>query len=507
VTRCALDAVDRLYTAAESKALDRIAIDGHGIAGIVLMKRAGRAVFETLIDYWPDARCLSIVAGRGNNAGDGYIVAGLAVARGLSVQVVQLGAPERLTGDAARARDWAVAQGVDIQVQDEEAPAFEIRGDVIVDALLGTGVSGEVRPGFARAIDTVNASGCPVVAVDLPSGLCADTGRVLGTVVRAAVTVTFIGVKRGLVTGAGPDCAGAILFDDLDVPAAVRAEVPGIEALHWERLSPLLPRRPATAHKSVSGHLVVIGGDLGMGGAVLLAAEAALRSGAGLVSVVTRPEHVAAVLARRPEVMVRGFGESLEGDPNALDALLGRASALAVGPGLGRSAWSRALLDRALACAVPLVLDADALNLLGETGRRATGPCVVTPHPGEAGRLLGIPTAAVQADRFAAARRLVQALDATVVLKGAGTVVDDGAGIGVCLHGNEGMASAGMGDVLTGVVGSLLAQGMNPATAARAGACLHSRAGDEAAAIDGRRGLIATDLIAALRGLTNAPPG
>jgi len=503
VTRCALDAVDRLYTAAESRTLDRVAIDIHGIPGIVLMKRAGRAVFDTVTDHWPDARSLTIVAGRGNNAGDGYIVAGLALGRGLAVQLVQLGAPARLGGDAARARDWAVAAGVEIEVVDENAPTFEIGGDVIVDALLGTGVSGEVRGGFGRAIDAINASGRPIIAVDLPSGLCADTGRILGTAVRAAVTVTFIGVKRGLVTGDGPDCTGAVVFDDLAVPTAVGAAVPGIEALHWDRLAPGLPRRPVTAHKRVSGHLLVIGGDLGMGGAVLLAAEAALRAGAGLVSVLTRPEHVAALLARRPEIMVRGFGDGPHEDPVAVDTLLGRATALAVGPGLGRSDWSQALLGRALATSLPIVLDADALNLIGTTGARPAGASVVTPHPGEAGRLLGLSTEAIQADRFAAARRLVQRLNAAVVLKGAGTVVDDGSHVGVCLHGNEGMASAGMGDVLTGVIGSLLAQGLQPAAAARLGTCLHSRAGDDAAVTGGLRGLIATDVIEALRGLTN----
>lgn len=493
-------AFERLYDAAGARELDRIAIAG-GIPGIVLMKRAGRAAFDALLERWPSVRSITVVCGRGNNAGDGYVVAGLARGRGLDVQLVQLGSADDLGGDAARARDWACAEGVRVEIVDADAPAFEVRGGVVVDALLGTGLRGEVRPGFARAIRRMNDAGVGVLAVDLPSGLCADTGRILGACVRASVTVTFIGVKRGLVTGAGPGVSGDLLFDDLDVPVAGQEAVPCVDALTWPRLRNSLPERTVIAHKHQSGHLLVIGGELGMGGAVLMAAESALRVGAGLVSVLTRPAHVAAILARRPEIMVHGVEEGVSG----VDALFERATALAVGPGLGRSTWSAALLERALATGKPVVLDADALNLCAERGWRPRASAVVTPHPGEAARLLRTDTSGVQADRFAAARSLAHTLAATVILKGAGSVVDDGERVGICLHGNEGMASAGMGDVLTGVVGSLLAQGMPAADAARAGACLHSAAGDAAAAAGGRRGLAATDLIAAMRGLVNAP--
>ena len=495
--RRAIVTVDRLYSAAESRELDRLAILA-GIPGIALMKRAGRATFDALLEYWPDARSVSCVCGSGNNAGDGYVVAGLAKGRGLDVQLVQLGDPARLAGDAGRARDWAVTEGVAVETVDADAPTISLRGDVVVDGLLGTGAAGDVRAGYARAIEQMQASGRPIVAIDLPSGLCPDTGRVLGTALHAAITVTFIGVKRGLVTGEGKAHTGALLFDDLDVGNAVRAAVTGCEGLNWSSVSSVLPRRSATAHKSQSGHLLVIGGDHGMGGAVAMAAEAALRSGAGLVSVATRTAHVPAILARRPEVMARGVDS-----PHELDALLSRATAVAIGPGLGRSEWSRALHARVLECELPLVIDADALNLCAEFGGRPRGPTVITPHPGEAARLLGVTNAQVQADRFAAARALANRFRSVAVLKGAGSIVDDGERAGVCLHGNEGMASAGMGDVLTGVVGALLAQGLGTRDAARAGVCLHSRAADVAVAEAGIRGLIATDLIASLRAVLN----
>ena len=330
-------AFDRLFTAAQSRALDRLAIERHGIPGIVLMKRAGRAAWTTVQQRWPGADSISVVCGRGNNAGDGYIVAGCARSSGTAVQLIQLGSATALTGDAALARDWAVALGVVIGEVSGEASAFEIEGAVIVDALIGTGASGDVRPGFARAIEQINTAAKPVLSLDIPSGLCADTGRVLGSAVRADVTTTFIGVKRGLVTGSGPDHTGDIVLDTLGVPDDCHRDVGGIAALQWSAQRHLIPQRAATAYKHQSGHALIVGGDGGMGGAVAMAAEAALRVGAGLVSVVTRPEHVSAVLTRRPEIMVKGVD-----DAQSLDALVDRATVIAIGPGLGRNEWGRA---------------------------------------------------------------------------------------------------------------------------------------------------------------------
>jgi ADP-dependent NAD(P)H-hydrate dehydratase / NAD(P)H-hydrate epimerase len=492
-------AFDRLFTAAESRALDRLAIERHGIAGIVLMKRAGRAAWTTLQLRWPLASAITVVCGRGNNAGDGYIAAGCARSSGRKVQLVQLGSAAALTGDATLARDWAVGLGVEIGEVAGEAPVFDIDGTVIVDALIGTGASGEVRPGFARAIERINAAVRPVLALDIPSGLCADTGRVLGSAVRADVTVAFIGMKRGLVTGSAPDHTGDVVLDTLGVPDDCHRDIGGIAALQWSGQRHLIPQRAVTAYKHQSGHALIVGGDGGMGGAVAMAAEAALRVGAGLVSVVTRPEHVSAILARRPEIMVKGAD-----DARPLDALIERASVIAIGPGLGRGDWGRALLERVLRAGKPLVADADGLHLLARYRADATPPMVLTPHVAEAAALLGNTVADVQRDRFAAATALAaRSTNGAAILKGAGSVIASADRLGVCLHGNPGMATAGMGDVLTGVVAGLLAQGLDLRDAAVAGACLHSFAADRVAERHGRIGLLATDLLIELRAILN----
>ena len=496
---------DRVFTAAQSRALDQLAIERYAIPGIVLMKRAGRAAWEVLRACWPAIDSITVVCGRGNNAGDGYIVAGCALSSGVRVQLVQLGAASALRGDAASARDWAVGLGLVVAEVDADAPEFEIAGAVIVDALLGTGATGDVRKGFARAIERIHAAGVPVLALDIPSGLCADTGSVLGSAIRADATVTFIGMKRGLVTGAGPDHTGRIILDTLDVPDACYVEIGGMPALRWESQRHLLPERPATAYKHQSGHALVIGGDSGMGGAVAMAAEAALRVGAGLVSVVTRPEHITAVLARRPEIMVKGVGSSTQ-----IDALIDRATVVAIGPGLGRGDWGRSLLDRAIESGKPLVVDADGLHLLtqryGTRGVLGSASLVLTPHVAEAATLLGSSVAEVQRDRFAAAEALAARVpNGAVVLKGAGSVVANSECTGVCLHGNPGMASAGMGDVLTGVIAGLLAQRLRAIDATNAGVCLHSFAADRVAAASGRRGLLATDLLPEMRAILNEP--
>lgn len=495
------EAFKRLYTAAEARALDKVAIEQHGIPGIVLMKRAGRAAWLALRRCWPDAEAITVICGRGNNAGDGYIVAGSARARGVRVQLIQLGRAAALAGDAGLARDWAVGLGVVVTEVDADRPDFAIAGRVVVDALLGTGISGDVRPGYARAIEAIAASGLPVLAIDIPSGLCSDTGSVLGCAVRATATVTFIGVKRGLVTGAAPDHTGEVELATLDVPAACYAAVPGIPALTWAGCRAMLQPRRATAYKQQSGHVLVVGGDYGMGGAVAMAAEASLRVGAGLVSAATRPEHIGAILARRPEIMAKG----VDAVP-VLAPLVGRATVVAVGPGLGRGDWGRALLAYVLASGKPLIVDADALHLLSEMKVSAHVTMVVTPHSGEAAALLGTTVADVERDRFTAAAQLARRAG-VAVLKGAGTVVADGDGVAVCLHGNPAMASAGMGDVLTGVIAGLAARGLRLADAAAAGVCLHSLAADRIVARRGASGLLASDLLPELVAILNERDG
>jgi len=485
-----------LYTARQVRELDRLAIEERGIAGIRLMKRAGRATLKALLARWPRPSTLTLYCGAGNNGGDGYIVAALARAAGIPVSVVAVAPLTKLAGDARLAYDFALREGVTVVGLAEAAPPAE---GVIVDALLGTGLAGDVRGDFALAIAQINASGLPVVAVDIPSGLCADTGKVLGDAVLADVTVSFIGLKRGLFTGRGPVFSGQLIFDDLAVPGDIYPRVEaGVVRCDWPSLHRALPRRPADAHKGLFGHVMVVDGDTGFGGAAAMAAEAALKTGAGLVSVATRAGHVPAIIARCPEVMAVAVASGQQ-----LEVLLDRPSVLVVGPGLGTSPWSEQLLQKALATGLPLVVDADALNILaaGRVGKDADlSRAVLTPHPGEAARLLGCTAADIQADRFAAVGALAAKYRATVLLKGAGTLIASGDGdIALCPYGNPGMATGGMGDILSGVIGALLGQGLSPRAAAETGACLHALAGDDGAAQHGQIGLCASDLLPLLR--------
>ena len=483
-----------LYTANEVYALDAAAIAG-GIPSIQLMKRAGRAAFELLIERYPAPELISVYCGAGKNGGDGYVLAALAAQRKLPVQVIQLTAAEKLAGEARQAHDFAVQEGVSIvPFAQATAPA----NGVIVDALLGIGLRAAPSGEFAAAIEQINSTRLPVLALDIPSGLNADTGAVAGAVVQAHITIPYIALKRGLLTGRGPAVCGELVLANLDIPAATYNEVtPSVERLSLGDLLPLLAPRAADAHKGDFGHVMVIGGDTGYGGAALMAAEAAARTGAGKVSVATRPEHVSAILARRPEIMACGVVSGQE-----LEPLLARPTLLVVGPGLGRTPWSEQMLQQAIKSGLPLVLDADALNILAEgrvvpvAGHQQHSPWLLTPHPAEAARLLGITTAEVQADRFAAVRAISARYNASVILKGAGSLVASSDGlIGLVTDGNPGMATGGMGDVLSGILGGLLAQGLSTHEAARLGAVVHACAADLAAEDQGQRGLLATDLI------------
>ncbi len=489
-----------LFRAEQVRELDRLAIAEAGISGFTLMRRAAQAAFHRLLKVFPDPEQLTIVCGTGNNGGDGYAMASLARRHGIPCQLLTLGDCSKIGGEALQARQLAQQDGVPMAPFNEDLlPA----GGVLVDALLGTGLSGEVRPEYAAAITAINDSGLAVLAVDIPSGLCSDSGRVLGTAVVADVTVSFIGLKRGLLTGQAPDYVGELVFAGLDVPTAVLEKVPvSVERLAFAELSLLLAPRSRCAHKGHFGHIMVAGGDHGMAGAAALASQAACRVGAGLVSCATRPEHISAILARCPEVMTHGVISGQEVEP-----LLSRATVVVVGPGLGRGPWGEQLLQKVCALEVPLVLDADALNILS-AGRVLKNACrdnwILTPHPAEAARLLGCSTADVQSDRFAAVAALQQRYGGVAILKGAGSLVADGDGdpLGLCSDGNPGMASGGMGDVLSGILGGLLAQGLSPAAAARLGVCLHAVAADRAA-LAGERGLQASDVIAELRALVN----
>lgn len=478
----------KLYRAAQVRELDRIAIQERGIPGFKLMSGAGAEVFFRINKQWPDARSIAVFCGSGNNAGDGYIIAGLALAAGLNVFVYTVSEPEKLRGDALTA--YQHYQGAVMPFQDEQA----VNADVVVDALLGTGLDRPVTGLYAEAIQAINAHSSPVIAVDIPSGLNADTGNVMGCAVKADCTVTFIGLKQGLFTGQAAEYCGEICFAQLGVPDDAFEY---IKATAARVVKVPLPRRNRDAHKGNCGHVLIVGGELGYSGAAKMAGEAALRVGSGLVSIATRAGHSGLMNLNRPELMCHGVET-----PEQLMMLLAKVDVVAVGPGLGQSDWAKALFNAAISSGKPMVVDADGLNLLAAAP--TTKPdWILTPHPGEAARLLNCSTAEIQQDRFSAALLLQAKYGGVVILKGAGTLIASEHQLAVSNTGNPGMASGGMGDVLTGVIAGLLAQGFSLQDAAQQGGYNHGLAADLSAEKDGERGLLATDLMPYLRQLVN----
>ena len=483
-----------LFDTAAARQIDAQATAALGGDGYLLMQRAGQAAWQCVLQHWPQARRVVVVCGPGNNGGDGYVLARLARQSGRQVSVLHLADASPRTPQAQQACTDYLAIGGHVEL----APDCLRQADLIVDALYGIGLARAPEADDAALIAAINAAAAPVLALDVPSGVDARSGSVPGQAVRAERVLQFIVPHAGLHTGAALEHAGQRLLATLDVaPEAFAGIHPA--AMRWARpqLSSQLPRRRINTHKGESGHVLCVGGNEGSGGAVMLAAEAALRSGAGLVGVATRGLHVAPLLARCPEAMVHGVESSSDFAP-----LLDKASVVALGPGLGQDDWARALWSTVLNSGKPLVLDADGLNLLA-ADPRPLQQAILTPHPGEAARLLGTDVASIQRDRFAAAHALADRYSAVVVLKGAGTVVAaPGQLPRVIAAGNPGMAVGGMGDLLTGVVAALWAQRLSPFDAASSGALLHALAGD-AAAIEGERGLLPRDLLAHLRVLAN----
>jgi len=456
------------------------------------MHRAGESAFQVLRERWPQVRRIVIVCGAGNNAGDGYVVARLAREQDLLVSVLSIVPSEKLSGDA---------EFVYREYLDSGAPVEEFCEDLlganelIIDALLGTGLDRDVSGTFAQAITAINRCDKPVLALDIPSGLNADTGYPMGVAVRADCTVSFIGAKMGLYTGDGVDYVGCLEFSSLDVPEEVIQQQTPAASLISLSVSNFKPR-PRSAHKGHFGHVLIVGGDVGYSGAAILAARAAARVGAGLISIATRKEHAAVLNLSQPELMCHGVDK-----PSCLDDLLDKATVVGIGPGLGQSPWAIALFEKVCASGLPMVVDADALNLLS-TLPRQNCDWILTPHPGEAARLLQTDTLTIRTDRFKAVINVQKKYGGICILKGAGTLVHDGARLEICPTGNPGMASGGMGDVLTGVIAGLVAQRFSSADASRIGVYIHGAAADLAAR-RGERGLLAGDLLPHLRNLVN----
>jgi len=501
-----------VLTAAEMRAVDARATETLGIPGPRLMESAGAGAADLIARAFAPVRAkrVLVVCGKGNNGGDGFVVARRLRGKGARVQIALVARRGDVKGDAAVALGrW---RGRVDEITDETGLGALVRGlaraHVVVDALLGTGLTGPARGLVASAIEAVNAGARPVVSLDLPSGLGADTGALLGPTVRAALTATFAGYKRSLLDHPGAARAGRVHVIDIGVPFAQVARGIATFLVEESDVRAHFPRRPPDAHKGSYGHLLVVAGSIGKAGAAALAGRAALRSGVGLCTVATPASQQPIVAGLGAEYMTEPLAET---EGRALSAgakgrileLAARADAVALGPGISLDPETQELI-RALVLEVdrPMVVDADALSALAgglDVLGRAAGPRVLTPHPGEMARMLGAAVPRVQADRLETARGFAARHRAYLALKGAGTVIaaPDGR-VFVNPTGNPGMASGGSGDVLTGMVGAFLARGLDPLAALQAGCFLHGLAGDIAAGDRGEEGLIAGDIVEAI---------
>ena len=480
--------MSRLFTAHQIRLMDQMLIDEYGIPGLTLMSRAADASVDLLCSRYPLARRVIVFCGTGNNAGDGYLVAAKLQDRAIDALVVQVGDPQKLGEDASTARNRCAQQTVPVIDWEAFQRDGAERADVLVDALLGLGTTGPAREPFAGAIEWLNTQQAPVIALDVPSGLHPDFGVAEGSVVHASYTVTFIARKMGLAAEQGPDFAGEVCVAPLGAPDVFfdQVEEKGIEVIEPSALPP----RSRAAHKGHFGHVLVVAGGEGMAGAGFLAASAALRTGAGLVTLATHPSHAPSLAAYQPELMIQGVS-----DADSMTPLLERATVVAVGPGLGQSEWSKALFKKVKDSGLPMVMDADALNLLGERPSELPN-AILTPHPKEAARMLG--ASAVSRDRLEVLRALQDRYQSVVVLKGAATLVHDGKRALINQTGAPAMATAGMGDALTGCIAGLVAQGLALGQAAAQGVAHHGRAGEWASADLGEVGVLASDVIARL---------
>ncbi|MCU0590079.1 MAG: NAD(P)H-hydrate dehydratase [Desulfobacterales bacterium] len=507
-----------VLTSAEMQTLDRLTIEQFGLPGRLLMENAGREATRVFLSHFGESarQGVGVMAGRGNNGGDGYVIARCLAQRGYPVRVYLLSAADRIQGDAAANLKLLPAAGVPVvQVPDEAAFSRcqrDMRAEAVwVDAIFGTGLHSEVRGLFRHAIEFINQLNRPVLAVDIPSGLSADTGQPCGACIRARITATFAYPKIGQVIFPGADYTGRLEVVDIGIPPAMAERIrPRQFLLSAEAVRGYVAPRPADAHKGRTGHLLIVAGSPGKTGAAAMTAAAALRLGAGLVTLATSASLHAIMETLTLEAMTVPLPETgagtlgLSARATILD-LAQAKSCLALGPGLGPAPETGELV-RGLAhsCPIPMVIDADGLNHLAgavETIKNRTVATVLTPHPGEMARLLGTTAPAVQRDRIACARDLASTLNLHVVLKGARTLIahPDGT-VYINPTGNSGMASGGMGDVLTGALAGLIAQGVRPDLAARAAVYLHGAAADHLARSVGPWGYLAGEVITALPG-------
>ncbi|MCE9687032.1 NAD(P)H-hydrate dehydratase [Shewanella sp. AS16] len=484
-----------LYTGQQIRAAETEAVARGDVTLYGLVERAGEAAFSLITQQHSAPTEVLVLAGTGNNGADALVCAARLLKAGYAVTLMAL--PKAEPGEPlSLALAAFAAQGG--KVQPMALPEIA-KAKLIVDGLLGTGVTGALRPGLADIIAAVNGANAWVLSLDLPSGLNADTGACGGVPVQADVTLTFGGLKQGLFTAKGRQHSGFIALAELGLAAYLPQ--PAALKVTLEYLASCLAPRARDSHKGMAGKVLIVGGDTGMAGAIRLAGEACLRAGAGLVTVMSRPEHQVTVNMNRPELMFLGC----EPADQAFLQRLEWAQLVLLGPGLGQQAWGRACFDACLGAGragIPRLLDADALNLLSQAPRSCPD-WVLTPHPGEAARLLGCSLAEVETDRFAAIRAIQRKYEGVVLLKGAGTLIFDGEHMYVAPVGNPGLASGGCGDVLSGIIAALMAQGLEPISATLAGVIVQGYAADLAAA-EGERGMLASDLMPFIRQLVNS---
>ncbi|MDF2180398.1 NAD(P)H-hydrate dehydratase [Aliiglaciecola sp. CAU 1673] len=485
----------KVYSAETVRSQEPLAAEQAAVPMYDLMERAGAAAFDCLKQAFPKTKRILVLAGHGNNGGDGFVVARLAKAGGMHVTLCLVGDINKLTPDTTTARKKWLDCGGTVGSWPQPDQAF----DLIVDAMLGTGIQGKVREPYQIAITWVNQSSLPVLSIDLPSGLNADTGAPCGEAVRASHTISFVGVKSGLVTGRGKGHCGQLHFTDLGIGNTFNTLAkPVAMTIGFDNLASL-PRRAISSHKGDHGKLLCIGGGPGLAGAMRLCAEAALRSGAGLVKVLCHPSCRTLVAQGRPEIMLA--------DEEDYQVLFDWADGFAIGPGLGQSDWAKTLFTQLISYQQrrqkPMVLDADGLNLLANLPAKLAATALITPHPAEAARLLECTTSAIEDDRYKAIQALADRFDAQVILKGAGSLIQSEHQCFVCQDGNPGMAVGGMGDTLTGIAAGLMIQGMPVSEVAKLAPCLHAKAADMAAEAQGERGMMASDLLPYVRTLVN----
>ena len=482
-----------VYSSQQARQLDTIAIEHQGIKGYELMCRAGDAAFRLITANYPSAKRILILVGGGNNAGDGYVLARLLHNEEYQCTVIPMISPDKLKEDALLAFQEYVSQGGELGTYSNPLPAC----DLLVDAIFGIGLDRPLEEPMLSVINQINQHPAPTLSIDIPSGLNSDSGIPMDTAVYADSTLTFIGVKSGLLTGQAADYAGKVFINNLQLDDQVFNKVrPLGSTLSDLMLKEFLPPRKASAHKNSFGHVLIIGGNVGFPNAASMAAIAAARSGAGLISVITHPKSVDAIASSCTSLMVRGLYE-----PSDIGNLIHQSDVIVLGPGLGKNTWAKRFFAWAIDLNKPMVVDADALNLLSHNpGQKENW--VLTPHPGEAARLLGCEKNEIENNRIAAVKSLEKKYQGVIVLKGAGTLIQNHEYLSFCTYGNASLATGGTGDVLSGVIGGLIAQHLTPMEAANCGTTIHGKAGENIS-LHGTRGCLASDLFPEIHRLVN----